>query len=238
MSTRAIVTSQPDVTCYVCERRLLRGEQPELFLVDAVPRTVCELCAPRAAYQGWPRGDERQALSEPVAANRRGAGLLGRLREAARPARRRPPTRARRPASPTALSEGADLLGRSADGEPAPQTPTEGGEWTGDVPYPGPLERSLEAFNASEYPRRIASLARSLGAPEVSVALDEDLGVATIVVAWELCWYRYRVDPDEQQPEAQMIAEGRVLEELGRAERLGNAHADELGALSLMAAAV
>ena len=231
MSTRAIVTSQPDVACYVCERRLLRGEQPEIFLVDAAPQTVCELCAPRAAYQGWPRGDEQQALSEPMSTNRRGAGLFGRLREAARPTRRRPPRAARA----AAASESAHSLG---EGEPTEGTLLDGGEWAGEAPSAGPLERSLETFNQSEYPRRIASLARSLGTPEVSVALDEDLGVVTIVVAWELCWYRYRVDPDEPQPEARMIAEGRVLEELERGERLSNAHADEQGALSLIAAAV
>jgi hypothetical protein len=234
MSTRAIVTSQPDVACYVCERRLLRGEQPEIFLVDGAPQTVCELCAPRAAYQGWPRGGEHQALSEPLSANRRGAGLFGRLRGAARPTRRRPLARARAVAG----SESVDSLERSGEGEPTEGTIMEGGEWAGEAPTPGPLERSLEAFNRGEYPRRIASLARSLGTPEVSVALDDDLGVVTIVVAWELCWYRYRVDPDEPQPEARMIAEGRVLEELERGERLSNAHADEQGGLSLIAAAV
>jgi hypothetical protein len=104
-------------------------------------------------------------------------------------------------------------------------------------PGPGPLEWALEAFNGSEYPRRIASLSRSLGVPDVSVLHDEDLRIVTIVVAWELCWYRYRVDLDEQ-PDVRMIAEGRTLEELERAERLCNAFADERGALSLIAAAV
>ena len=72
MSTRAIVTSHPDVACYVCGRRLLRGEQHELFLVEGGPQTVCELCAPRAAQQGWPRGAEQQAPAEPVVGARRG----------------------------------------------------------------------------------------------------------------------------------------------------------------------
>jgi hypothetical protein len=238
MSTRAIVTSQPDVACYVCERRLLRGEQPELFLVDAAPQTVCELCAPRAAHQGWPRYDGQQALSEPVISNRRGGGLFGRLREAARPARRGPQAAVRSRATTAVASDGAGALKRSGEGEPTGHALVDGEQWSEDAPYPGPLERALEAFNGGEYPRRIASLARSLGTPEVSVALDEDLGLVTIVVAWELCWYRYRVDPDEQQPQARVVAEGRVLEELERAERHCNAHADQVGALSLLAAAV
>ena len=87
-------------------------------------------------------------------------------------------------------------------------------------------------FNAGEYPRRVASLARSLDTPDVSVRADEDLaGVVAIVVAWELCWYRYEVDLDEETPEARVIAQGTELDELARADRLANAAADELGTL-------
>ena len=53
MATRSIVTSQPDVACDVCGRRLLRGERSDLFLAAGRRRTVCELCAPRAAHEGW-----------------------------------------------------------------------------------------------------------------------------------------------------------------------------------------
>ena len=53
MATRSIVTSQPDVECDVCERRLLRGEQPDHFIAAGRRRIVCELCAPRAAHEGW-----------------------------------------------------------------------------------------------------------------------------------------------------------------------------------------
>jgi hypothetical protein len=240
MSTRAIVTSQPDVACYVCERRLLRGEQPEIFLVDGAPQTVCELCAPRAAHQGWPRGGEAQARIQPVVRSRRAGGLLGRLRDAALPAGRRPGL-----AAQPAGGQGEDGRGPAAeellgagDGGATPAGMGRSRGEQGAASHPGPLELALEAFNRGEYPRRIASLARSLGAPEVSAQLDEDLGVATIVVAWELCWYRYRVDVDEQPPEASMISQGDTLGELGRDERVGNALADEQGALSLIAAPV
>jgi hypothetical protein len=60
MATRTIVTSQPDVECDVCERRLLRGEQPDVFLAAGRRRIVCELCAPRAAHEGWLRGTDSQ----------------------------------------------------------------------------------------------------------------------------------------------------------------------------------
>src|SRR6478735_2579925 len=61
MTTRTIVTSQPDVACDVCERRLLRGEHAEVFLADGRPRMVCELCAPRAAHEGRLRQVRRPA---------------------------------------------------------------------------------------------------------------------------------------------------------------------------------
>ena len=236
MSTRAIVTSQPDVECYVCERRLLRGEHPEIFLVDGAPQTVCELCAPRAAHQGWPRGVEGQSASQPVLRSRRASGLLGRLREAAR----RPGDAARAAAVPdeqVRAAAGADLLDAAA-GVAARIAMERSSEDPGEAPQPGPLELALEAFNRGEYPRRTASLARSLGAPEVSAQHDEDLRVVTIVVAWELCWYRYRVDLDETPAAAREIAQGRTLDELGRADRIGNVRADEAGALSLIAATV
>ena len=66
MATRSIVTSQPDVTCDVCQRRLLRGEQPEIFLAAGEPRTVCELCAPRAAHEGWLRETDHGPVSLPA----------------------------------------------------------------------------------------------------------------------------------------------------------------------------
>ena len=96
----------------------------------------------------------------------------------------------------------------------------------------------MTAFNSSAYPRRVASLARSLGAPEVSVQIDHDLRVAWILVAWELCWYRYRIDLDEEQPEVTAAAQGTELSELGAEEREGNAVADERGGLTLSAASV
>ncbi len=97
-------------------------------------------------------------------------------------------------------------------------------------------ERAVEAFNVSEHPRRVAGLARSLGAPRVGVRPDEDVEhLVSIVVAWELCWYRYEVDVDDPDPDVRLIAQGTELDELASEDRLVNAVADELGALSLPA---
>jgi hypothetical protein len=96
------------------------------------------------------------------------------------------------------------------------------------------LDRALETFNASEHPRRVAGVARSLGAPEVNVrSAEHAASVVRIMVAWELCWYRYEVDVDEPEAGARVAAQGTELTELAREDRVVNALADDSGVLSL-----
>jgi hypothetical protein len=98
-------------------------------------------------------------------------------------------------------------------------------------------QEAIAVFNASEFPRRVAGVTRSLGAPTVTVRSAEHLAsVVTIVVAWELCWYRYEVDLSEPAAEAQVIAQGTELAELDREDRRANAAAAESGALMLASA--
>ena len=93
---------------------------------------------------------------------------------------------------------------------------------------------ALEVFNASEYPRRVAGVARSLGTPEVSIRPAEHLSSAVqIVVAWELCWYRYEVDLSEAPAATRLLAQGTELAELPRDDRLSNALPSDSGALAL-----
>ena len=201
MATRTIVTSQPDVACEVCERRLLRGEQPDVFIVAGRRRTVCELCAPRAAHEGWMRETDAQFAEPGAVRHRRGRSLFERLRQVGRPAS--PEERsAEAPASRSRTPY--DFLGGAGAPLPWPREQSHDGEFEARrrqdavitaAPADGPLQRAVEVFNASEYPRRVAGVARSLGAPEVTVRSAEQLeSVVSIVVAWELCWYRYEVD--------------------------------------------
>jgi hypothetical protein len=106
------------------------------------------------------------------------------------------------------------------------------------VERPSPyLEEAVAVFNASEFPRRVAGVTRSLGAPMVTVRSAEHLSsVVTIVVAWELCWYRYEVDLSEPVVEAQVTAQGTELAELAREDRAPNAAAADSGALVLTGA--
>lgn len=249
MGTRSIVTSQPDIACDVCERRLLRGEQPDTFLAAGEPRIVCELCAPRAAHQGWKRGSAVHQVGEVPLRNGRRRALFGRLRQVRRTEE---------------ASEGAvGPYGRTADpydflggvgsedgtppaGEDAGAALVGDGGYGGDevlerrrsgpVRYDGPLQQAVDVFNAGEYPRRVASLTRSLGAPEVTVREGEAVASSVVIVlAWELCWYTYEVDLDDLQGlQARAIAQGTELTELGAEDRIGNGLADERGALALI----
>jgi hypothetical protein len=98
-------------------------------------------------------------------------------------------------------------------------------------------ERALKVFNAGETPRRVAGVARSLGAPAVVVRPVDDAGATVaIVVAWELCWYRYEVNLGEETAGTWLAAEGTELDELPAEDRVANAAADERGELALVAA--
>jgi hypothetical protein len=275
MATRTIVTSQPDVSCDVCERRLLRGEQPDVFLAAGRRRTVCELCAPRAAHEGWMRESDSQALKLAPLRSRRGRSLIDRLRQVTRPmgadTEPRPDTGglvaepyppAERYGEPVSHGEPEpyDFLDDYAPSGTAPVSarghledpfeplgaaavdPLHGFAVEGDLaqasaaaveadPY---ASLAVEVFNSSEYPRRLAGVARSLGVPTINVRPAEHLAsVVRIMVAWELCWYRYEVDLSEPAAETRILAQGTELEELAREERVGNATADDSGALSL-----
>jgi hypothetical protein len=96
------------------------------------------------------------------------------------------------------------------------------------------MAAAVEAFNSSEHPRTIAGIARSLGLPIVSVhTLDSSPGTVRIVLAWELCWYRYEIDLRDDPGGVRLNAQGSELHELTPAELEENATADESGALSL-----
>ena len=98
------------------------------------------------------------------------------------------------------------------------------------------ISSAVSLFNASEHPRTVAGIARSLGLPEVSVHPSESTtAVVNIVVAWELCWYRYEVDLSEEVPSVRVAAQGYELHELSEAELQINAVTDERGLLDLEA---
>jgi hypothetical protein len=252
MTPRTIVTSQPDVACDVCERRLLRGEQPDIFIAAGRRLTVCELCAPRAAHEGWMRESSSPSLELPPGRPRRGRSFIERLRGVVRVEDAPTDSLAAQGRSGERLAArgpfDAEARGVAASGSiagvhavpaaAARPDPARGGEEPAGTPPADPtyVELAVDVFNSSEFPRRIAGVARSLGVPEVSVRAAEHLSsVIVIVVAWELCWYRYEVDLSEAPPTVTMLEQGTELTELRHDDRLANAIAAESGALVLAA---
>jgi hypothetical protein len=254
MATRAIVTSQPDVACGICLRRLLRGEQPEVFLAGGQRRTVCELCGPRASDEGWLRESDEHPVSHRPPRGGRGRTLLDRLRQLREPSSTRTPVRPHAANGTAPEDERYEFLAGPAPGaaakpaaffdesfsDPADESFAElqisDGEEIDPQQEPSnsdlKVARALEVFNSSEQPRRISSIARSLGAASVSAHQAEDApSRVSIVVAWELCWYRYEVDLADELAGAVLIDQGTELHELPAADTAANAAVDQHGAL-------
>ena len=94
------------------------------------------------------------------------------------------------------------------------------------------VARAIELFNGSGHTRTVAGVARSLGAPIVSARPSKTEGsVVTIVVAWELSWYRFEVDLGNEAAGVRVAAQGSELAELDTIDQTANAAADELGRL-------
>jgi hypothetical protein len=92
----------------------------------------------------------------------------------------------------------------------------------------------VSLFNAAEHPRTVAGIGRSLGIPEVSVHPSSvQPSVVNLIVAWELCWYRYEVDLSDEVPTVRVGGQGYELDELTAEERQINAIADEYGTVCL-----
>jgi hypothetical protein len=242
MVRKAITTSHAAVSCEVCGRTLLRGEEAEPFIAGGTRRLVCNLCTARAANEGW----IREGLADTPSVHshgreRRGGSLLRRLRErASRPelpeldgdlnpieAEVAPEPEPYVPPQPPAPPPGR--------GEPAWEPPREQRR-VHAIPTHADLKRSraVELFNGSRHRRTVAGVARSLGDPLVAVRPSVTEGsIVSIVVGWELSWYRYEVDLADEEAGVRLVAQGAELTELEPEDQAPNAVADERGALAL-----
>jgi hypothetical protein len=226
VTRKSISTSTPAVSCDVCGRTLLRGEQADVFLHGGVRRNVCELCTQRAAHEGWIREGLDDATVRARAHNGRSRSLLARLRQ--------------RRADAQALHE-QDAHHHhglhdpeTALPDPLPQEPRS----VHAIPTNADLKmaRALDLFNASAHPRTVSGVARSLGAPVVAVRPSVTEGsVVTMVVSWELSWYRFEVDLADEAAGPRITGQGTELAELDPPDQLPNAAADDHGLLHLVA---
>lgn len=255
MTTRHITTRHEQDVCDICGRTLLRGEHTEAFLDGPRRYSVCELCKPHALHEGWVREGtipDFQGLGQSSARRR---SLLGRFRggrghgngiDAGTDDPPAPQTLddelslvdppAPQPVKAPAPARGSDRQGRER-GRRERSRPEQQREPRHVHAVPSSDDHkfaaALEVFNRSEHTRTIAGVARSLGAPDVSLTPDHVRPpVVWVVAAWELCWYRYEVDLSDDPGSVRLDAQGYELGELAEAERIANATADEAGRLA------
>jgi hypothetical protein len=218
------------VSCDICGRTILKGERAESYLAPGGERKlVCDLCATRALHEGWIResgsGDLPAARRRP---EQRGS-LFGRLR------RRRPVEEVIEEEPDWEDAPAADAAPpreRSAPPRELPRDPrhVRAVPTTADVK----VERALELFNSSEHPRTIAGIARTLGAPWVAAAPDLAApSQVDVLIAWELSWYRYRVDLGDAGEAVVLREKGEELEQLEGEPPDWNVQASPDGSLAL-----
>jgi hypothetical protein len=243
-----------DVSCDICGRTILKGERIEPYLAPGGQRhVVCELCTDRAYNEGWIRESAHDEMPATTRRPDQRRGLLGRLR-------RRRDAAPLPEVEPSAGDEAPDPgFEESANGAepvweeplaeaPAPAPPP-------PEPLPAPprqrrrdarhvravptnaqvkVERALELFNQSEHVRTIGGIYRTLGEPWVSSFPEAEAPAeVTIVVAWELSWYCYRVDLGDADDPVTLLRKGQELDELDESMREWNATALPDGRLAV-----
>jgi hypothetical protein len=246
-----------DVSCDICGRTILKGERTEPYLAPGGQRhLVCELCTDRAYSEGWIRESAHMDMPASTRRPQERRSLFGRMRR-----RRDAETAAAPREEPPVFEDGFGANGSDpvpeesavepeGVAEPPPPPPPPAREPTAPPERPRrrdarhvravptnaqvKVERALELFNNSEHVRTIGGIARTLGEPWVSAApLHEAPSEVSIVVAWELSWYRYRVDLGDADDPVTLLAKGQELDELDEAMREWNASALADGRLAV-----
>jgi hypothetical protein len=224
VTRKSITTSHTVVACDVCGRRLLRGERAETFIAGGSRRVVCELCTGRAAHEGW----LREGLDEVGVRHNGGSrsrSLLGKLRA------RREAYLARGEEQPQEMAHERYERRAAAAAAPAEQRQVHAVPTNAELK----LARAVEVFNASEHPRTVAGVARSLGEPFVAVRPSATEGsVVCIIAGWELTWYRFEVDLGNEAAGVRITDQGSELAELEESDRTPNAAVQADGSVALV----
>lgn len=233
------------VSCDVCGRTILKGERTEAFLAPGADRNVvCELCFVRAEHAGWIResaADQLPARGQRPLERRQLLGRLRRRREDVLNGSRQPRetglfTESESGSSSQEEDPGAEAPVFEAPSSPAaprravPQDPrhVRAVPTTAEVK----VQRALDLFNGSEHQRTVAGLTRTLGYPWATAVPDSVAPSAvTVVVAWELSWYRYRIDLGDAAEPVALQEKGDELNDIDEALRQWNAAMDAEGRL-------
>jgi hypothetical protein len=227
------------VSCDVCGRTILKGERPEWYLAPGGHRRrVCDLCAARAQHHGWIRESAAGDMPARMPRHEPRRGVLGRLRKRPPPAQpaedeaRETPFKddgvRLKPDPPNAAEEQAPAPAPAPRPRSRPQSPrhVRAVPTTAEVK----VERALELFNGSAHQRTVAGLARTLGPPWVSALPDPaQASAVSVLVAWELSWYRYRVDLGDEADPVMMLDKGEEIDQIDESLRAWNAELDDDG---------
>jgi hypothetical protein len=219
------------LACEVCGRTILKGERTESYLAPGGHRNlVCQLCFGRAEHAGWIRESAAGGVPTRFPREEQRRSLIGRLR------RRRPePGHEQLPPAqpePAGLSANGDDPAAAEEPPPRVRTRPKDPRRVHAVPTTAEVkvERALELFNESDHQRTIAGLQRTLGDPWISALPDADQPSAvSVVVAWELSWYRYRVDLGDESDPVMMLDKGEEIEQIDEYLREWNAGLDPSG---------
>ena len=229
------------VACDVCGRTILKGERTEAYLAPGGERhAVCGLCFVRAEHEGWIRESAHDQLPTRGPRPEERRPFFGRFRRRPAGAANGQPLEAASAGygAPDGADEG-NLPPTAGNGDPAAppprrREPPQNPRHVRAVPTTAEVkvERALELFNASEHQRTVAGLARSLGSPWATAVPDPDApATVTVLVAWELSWYRYRVDLGDAIEPVAMQAKGDELGDIDDELREWNAGLDAAGRL-------
>jgi predicted RNA-binding Zn-ribbon protein involved in translation (DUF1610 family) len=91
------------------------------------------------------------------------------------------------------------------------------------------MVEAADLFNGSQYRRTVGGIAKSLGAPRVSVIPLSGVNADVVVtVAWDISWYQYRVTADSAQP-VRLAERGHDPDDLEGSFTDWNAHMEEDG---------
>src|SRR2546423_7584584 len=237
-----------DVSCDICGRTILKGERTEAYLAPGGQRhLVCELCTDRAYNEGWIRESAHGEMPASTRRPQERRSLLGRMRKRREAETLEGSLDDYTEHEPTGSNGGeppidapAPIEASAAELPPPPPTPLpprrRDARPVTAVPTNAQVkvERALELFNSSEHVRTIGGISRTLGEPWVSATpLAEAPSEVSITVAWELSWYRYRVDLGDADDPVTLLSKGQELEELDESMREWNATALPDGQLAV-----
>jgi hypothetical protein len=222
-----------NVACDVCGRTILKGERTEPFLAPGGKRyTVCELCFSRAEHHGWIRESAAGDVPSRIPRDEPRRPLLSRLRR-----RREPePLEPEEPLEPYFAEDGEPFAEQEEEPPqpppPPPRSLPRDPRHVRAVPTTAQVkvERALDLFNGSEHQRTVVGLARTLGPPWITALPDLDQqSEVTMVVAWELSWYRFRIDLGDEHDPVVMLEKGEEINEIEDSLREWNATMDADG---------